>query len=396
MAVSCTRTRALNLFIALNAALPMSACGVIPRDGPTTNAVIEAGRQETPPFAYVKVDDRVVTALADWRPASLHAHFGDYRTPGDQRIGIGDSIQVTVWEAAGGGLFSATVGDSLQTGSHSAVIPPQVVSHDGSITVPYAGRVHVAGKTPPEVEQVIVERLTGKAIEPQALVTLTTNISNTVTVTGEVTAGARIPLSARGDRLLDVIAAAGGIRVPARESFIDLSRNGKTVRVPFQSLLTNPKENIYARPGDVLTVIQDKLTYTTVGATGQNAVVPFEQANLSLEEAVAKSGGILDDRADPEGVFILRYEPAAIARNYQTLSPALAEAGVIPVAYHINMREPSSLFLARRFEIRNKDILFVSNSPVADLRKVLMIVGMVTQPFYSAAYVVATGSRVLR
>jgi polysaccharide export outer membrane protein len=380
----------------LNAALSLSACGVIPRSGPSADAIMEAGRQELPPFALVHIDDRVVSALAEWRIPTLFGHFGDYRPPSDQRIGIGDSIQVTVWEAAAGGLFSAPIADPRQPGSHSAIIPEQVVARDGSITVPYAGRVKVAGKTPPEVEQVIVERLTGKAIEPQALVTLTKNISNTVTVTGEVVNGARVPLSVRGDRLLDVIAAAGGIKAPARESFIDLTRGRKTLRVPFQTLLSDPKENIYARPGDVLTVVQDRLTFTAVGATGQNAVVPFDQTSVSLEEAVAKAGGILDERADPEGVFVLRYEPAALAQNYHTLSPALAEAGVIPVAYHINMREPTSLFLARRFPMRNKDILFVSNSPVTDMRKVLMIVNLVSQPIFSAAYAVATASNVLR
>ena len=186
-----------------------------------------------PPFAYVEIDDRVLSALAAWKPPSLYGEFGDYRAPTEQRIGVGDSIQVTIWEAAAGGLFSAPLADPRQTGSHSAVIPEQVVARDGAITVPYAGRVNVVGRTPPEVERVIVERLQGKAIEPQALVTLSKNISNTVTVTGEVTNGARIPLTARGDRLLDVIAEAGGIRVPARECFIDLSRGGKTVRVPF-------------------------------------------------------------------------------------------------------------------------------------------------------------------
>jgi polysaccharide export outer membrane protein len=319
-----------------------------------------------------------------------------YRAPVDQTIGIGDSVVVTVWEAAAGGLFSTPVADPRQPGSHSAIIPEQVVARDGSITVPYAGRVHVAGKAPPEIERVIVDRLGGKAIEPQALVTLTKNVSNTVTVTGEVTAGARVPLSVRGDRLLDVIAAAGGIQVPARESFIDLSRGGRTVRVPFQALLSDPKENIYARPGDVLTVIQDPQTFTAVGATGRNAVVSFDHVRLTLEEAVAKAGGLLDQSADPEGVFVLRYEPAALAGNYETLSPALKKAGVVPVAYHINMRDPNSLFLERRFAMRNKDIVFVSYSPITDMQKVLTIVNLVTQPVFSAAYAVTTVSNVIK
>ncbi len=393
---TCTLCWALRLLVVSTACLAVSACGVIPRSGPTADAIMDAGRQEAPPFALIPIDDRVVTLLAQWHGPSLHGQFGDYRPAVDQRIGVGDSLVVTVWEAAAGGLFSTPVGDPRQPGSHSAIIPEQVVARDGSITVPYAGRVHVAGQTTPEVERVIVQRLAGKAIEPQALVTLEKNASNTVTVTGEVTAGARIPLGVRGDRLLDIIAAAGGIRVPARESFVDLTRGGRTVRVPFQALLTNPKENIFARPGDVLTVVQDPQTFTAVGATGRNAVVPFDQFRITLEEAVAKAGGLLDSAADPEGVFVLRYEPAAMASNYRNLSPALDKAGVVPVAYHINMREPTALFLQRRFAMRNKDIVFVSYSPITDMQKVLTIVNLVTQPVFSAAYAVTTASTVIK
>lgn len=396
MVRTCTPCRALRLPLVLAALLGAGGCGVIPRSGPSADSIVEAGRQEAPPFALIPIDDRTVTLLAKWHGPTLYGQFGDYRAPVDQSIGIGDSVVVTVWEAAAGGLFSTPVADPRQPGSHSAIIPEQVVARDGSITVPYAGRVHVAGRTPPEVERVIVERLAGKAIEPQALVTLTKNVSNTVTVTGEVTAGARVPLSVRGDRLLDIIAAAGGIRVPARESFIDLTRGGRTVRVPFQALLTDPKENIYARPGDVLTVVQDPQTFTAVGATGRNAVVSFDHVRITLEEAVAKAGGLLDQSADPEGVFVLRYEPAALASNYETLSPALKKAGVVPVAYHINMRDPNSLFLERRFAMRNKDIVFVSYSPITDMQKVLTIVNLVTQPVFSAAYAVTTVSNVIR
>jgi len=396
MVRTCTPRRALHLAGVLTICLAATACGVIPRSGPSADSVIDAGRQEAPPFALIPIDDRVVTLLAQWHGPSLYGQFGDYRPAVDQRIGVGDSIVVTVWEAASGGLFSTPLADPRLPGSHSAIIPEQVVARDGSITVPYAGRIHVAGQTPPQIERVIVERLAGKAIEPQALVTLTRNISSTVTVGGEVVGGARVPLSVRGDRILDVIAVAGGIRVPARESFIDLTRGGRTVRVPFQALLTDPKENIYARPDDVLTIVQDPFTFTAVGATGNNAVVPFGQLRLSLEEAVAKAGGLIDNQADPEGVFVLRYEPAALASNYQNLSPALRKAGVVPVAYHINMREPTSLFLERRFEMRNKDIVFVSYSPITDMQKVLTIVNLVTQPIFSAAYAVTTVSNVVR
>jgi polysaccharide export outer membrane protein len=321
--------------------------------------MVENAAEPVPPFALIEINDPVVDLLAHWPETSLYGRFGDYRGPADQRIGVGDSLQVTIWEAAGGGLFSGPANDVRSPGSHSAHIDEQMVARDGAITVPYAGRIKVTGRTAPEVEHIIVERLTGKAIEPQALVTISKNVSNTVTVTGEVTQGSRVPLSPKGDRLLDVIAAAGGNRAPVHESFIELSRGGQSVRVPMQALLTSPRENIYARPGDVLTVVQDKLTFTAIGATGRNAVISFDEVGITLEEAIAKAGGPLDDRADPEGVFVLRYEPVGLARSYPNISPELLQHNLVPIAYHLNLREPRALLLQRRFAMREKDILFI-------------------------------------
>ncbi len=343
---------------------------------------MDVGTKVDSPYVLVQISDYVIQTLLRFPGPSLFGRFGDYRGPVEQRIGIGDQVQVTVFEAAGGGLFSQTIVGANSPGSHSAVIPAQVVARDGAITVPYAGRVKVAGQTPPEVEKTIVERLTGKAIEPQAIVTLQGNVSNSVTVTGEVVNGGRIPLTARGDRILDVIAtSAGGLRAPVHETFIELTRGGKTVRVPMQALLADPRENIYARPGDTITLIRYPLTFTAVGATGRNAVVPFQAKGITLEEAIGQSSGLIDGIADPEGVFVLRFEPVAVAKSYPGFNPdRVGDAPLIPVVYLINMRNPGSLFLARRFSLHDKDILYVSNSPFSDIQKLFSLIGTLTSP----------------
>jgi polysaccharide export outer membrane protein len=134
--------------------------------------------------------------------------------------------------------------------------------------------------------------LEGKAIQPQAVVTITKNYSNTATVGGEVAAGARVPLNPRGDRILDVIASAGGLRVGAHEAFVRLTRRMHTVSVAYNALLANPAENIYVLPGDVITVVRDPQTFTAFGATGRSEKVAFDTAGMTLEEAIAKAGGL--------------------------------------------------------------------------------------------------------
>jgi polysaccharide export outer membrane protein len=203
-------------------------------------------------------------------------------------------------------------------------------------------------------------------------------------VTGDVTAGARVPLSAGGDRVLDVIASAGGVKAPTHEAFVTLSRAGTTLTVPLQTVITNNKENIYVRPGDVITVVRAPQSFTAVGATGRNAVVGFDAAGLSLEEAMGRAGGVDDNRADPQGVFVLRYESVMLVRTYPGVPPHLLQGNVVPVVYHLNLRSPVALFRARRFAMRDKDILYISNAPVTEVEKVFRVVQSLTSPAVTA------------
>jgi len=383
------------LVLAASAAMiaaSLSGCAYMPGAGPSGDSIVESGtpteRAPNVNYALIEVDDSSLSLLQRRGAPSLRGFFGDYRPPAAQAIGVGDSLTVTVWEAAAGGLFSTPVTDhSAGTGSRSVAIPDQIVGRDGSVTVPYAGRIHVAGRTQQQVEAAIVERLRGKAIEPQALVNLSRNVTNTVTVAGEVANGARVPLTLRGDRIMDVIAAAGGFRSPVHETFVNLTRGGRTARAPIQALLANPAEDIFVRPGDILTVERTPQTFTAVGASGLNAVVPFDARGVSLEEAIGRAGGLLDYRADPAGVFVLRYEPATLLREFPSVSPALLHRSPVPVAYHLNMRDPQSLFLARRFAMRDKDVLYISNSTLTEIAKVFQLVQMISSPAIQGAAV---------
>lgn len=368
--------------------LAQVACSSLPSQGPTADAVVnEQSRTPSDSHAgYIVVDlnQRVNTILAGRGANSFAGHFGDYRPPENRVIGVGDALTVTIWEASSGGLFSSPVVDRASPGSHTAVIPDQVVERDGAISVPYAGRIHVAGMTPPKVEQQIVKALEGKAIEPQAIVTITRNISNTVTVSGEVTAGARVPLTPRGDRLLDVIATAGGVKVPVHDVFITLTRDGRSVTVPMETLLINPRENIYARPGDTLTLVADPQTFTIFGAAGRNALVSFDAKGITVEEAIAKSGGLIDFQSNPEGVFLMRAEPVSLARQLDPTFKIEPGQTIVNVVYRINLRDTNTYFLARNFPVHNKDIIYVASAFTNDLQKFLSLVGSITGPVSTA------------
>jgi polysaccharide export outer membrane protein len=145
------------------------------------------------------------------------------------------------------------------------------------------------------------------------------------------------------------------------------------VRVPLQAILTTPSENIYIRPGDVISVAREPQTFTAAGATGRNAVIPFEALGITLDQAIAQAGGLNDGRADPAGVFVIRHERV---EDYDTLGlqrPSADATTKVPVIYRVNMREPNGFFVARQFPIHNKDILFVSNAPIAEFQKIASV-----------------------
>lgn len=361
----------------------LAGCSLLPAQGPGTSQVMaeaDATQAVSHRFLVAELTPSVLSVMDSLPRPTLLGLFGRREAAPSAVMGIGDVAQVTVWEAASGGLFSSPALNGLSAGSHSASFPEQTVSRDGTITVPYAGELHVAGRTPHQVEAMIVRRLAGKAIEPQAIVSVTRNASNTATVLGEVTNGARVPLSLRGDRVLDVVAAAGGVRAPIHESFVVLSRGAATARVPMQTLVSEPRENVYVHPGDILTVVREPQTFTAFGATGHNALVPFDAVGLSLEEAVAKAGGLLDTAADPRGVFLMRAEPVEVARRLDPAYPIPPGAATVSVVYRADLKDANTYFMARRFPLRNKDVLYVSTSPSTEFFKALQLFGAATSP----------------
>jgi len=359
----------------------LGGCSTLPTAGPTTGQVVDqAVKDDQPRFDIVDVDSNVVATLLAQPTESFRNRFLKYGKPPDPKIGIGDSITVTIWEAAGGGLFGAGITAGVSPGSRSVTIPDQVVARDGAISVPFADRIPVAGKSPLEVQRVIEQRLADKAIEPQALVAITKSISNSATVSGEVVAGARVPLSVNGDRLLDVIALAGGAKAPVYDTFVRLSREGVTATIPMEKLVSEPAENIYAWPGDVLTLVSVPQTFAVFGATGTNIQVAFGAQEITLAQALAKAGGLQDLRADPAGVFLFRFEPPAVVGALKAPPLAIGPGGTSPVVYRLDLSDANSYFFAQRFPVEDKDIIYVANARLNELQKFFTLLNTITGP----------------
>lgn len=382
--------------IVFGSGLFLAGCA-LPASGPSAKAfTAQAEEPVSSSIAIVEVSPQTLLSQRARPSMSLSARFGAANQTEGLRLARGDVVTLSLWEAPPGTLFSTSIitGQSISNTS-TITIPPQSVEADGSIGVPFAGRIQVAGDTPAAVEAKISAALQKKAVQPQALVSVVRSSVNAVTVTGEVAGGSRVPLTSGGERVLDAIAAAGGLRAPVHESVVELTRGTATARVRFQRLLGTPTENLYLEPGDTVAVVREPETFSVLGATGRNDELTFEATKMSMAQALAKAGGLQDVRADATGVFLFRVEPIAVARKLLPPDSPFLEPGVkfVPVVYRFNLADPQVMFASSRFWMQPRDVLYVANATGAELQKFLvMIQGIVGPVLNGAAVAVAARS----
>src|SRR6516165_853602 len=376
-------------FVAISAALLLAGCEtyLIPAPGPDA-AVVKSGYSwNGPAYGLVKLTPDVVNILEEYGPRSLSATFGDRRPPPEISFGIGDVVAVSVFEAAAGGLFIPSEA-GVRPGNFVS-LPNQPIDTKGYISVPYAGLVPAAGKTPVEVEQEIVDRIKNRAIEPQVVVSLVTQNTSLITVVGEVNNSSafnpsgRVAAQPAGERLLDVITRAGGMRDQGQDTWVVLDRRGRRASVPFGSLIYEPGNNIWAWPGDTIFLYKEPQTFLAFGATGVQGQFPFTAGNvpnqasggssssawrMTLAEAVASAGGLLDLQADPGSVFLYRREPRALAEKLG-VDCSKMDGPTVPIIYTVSFVDPAGYFLASRVQMHNKDIIFAANAQSVGIEK---------------------------
>ena len=374
------RVRQLVAFAAVvGGAILTTGCGdtlLFPAAGPNALVVRYGDTWHGPPYGLVPLTANIVSILDEYGPRSLTATFGDHRPPPEIRFGIGDVVSVTIFEAAAGGLFIPTEA-GVRPGNF-VTLPNQPVDTKGYISVPYAGLVPTAGKTPAEVQQEIVKRIRNRAIEPQVVVALVTQNTSLITVVGEVntafTPSGRIPAQPAGEHLLDVITRAGGIRDFGQDLWLTLERNGRRATVPFGSLVYEPGNNIWAWPGDTIFLYKEPQTYLAFGATGLQGQFQFSAGpqssafRMTLAESVAAAGGLLDLQADPGSVFLYRREPRDLAEKLG-VDCSKFDGPTVPVVYSVSFADPAGYFLATRVQMHNKDVIFVANAQAVEITK---------------------------
>lgn len=359
----------------------VSGCASLPRSGPSVDEILGevTSAETTAPIALV---DLTLPVLQSLRTSAMTDGLATSAALRGTVLAPGDRVTVTLFEATGGGILS---GGQNSDGGAMRSLPPQTLDAQGRIRVPYAGLVSIGGLDPVMAAERIERALTGQIIEPQAIVTVGDSPSGAVTVVGDaVQGGGRIPFAGAGDRILDVIAAAGGFSRPLHDTLIRLTRQGRIYALRADEMMDRPDQNVAVRPGDVVTVQYEPKSFVILGAVGKVAQVPFDQSRLKLVEALGRGAGLLDERANPEGVFLIRqgYDPAVL----QLPGTTLPIDGQTPVAtiYRLNLTRPSGFLVAQQFDVADGDVIFIANAEITPFEKVLRLVGLTLAPVNSA------------
>ena len=176
----------------------LPACGLFPGTGPTSDAVngyATAGIRSTAslPYALVDISSDTIGFLSQPNLITFAGTFPDKRAKPTQLVGVGDILNISIFEAAPGGLFTPGTSAGARPGNF-VDLPPQAVDQKGSVYVPYAGEVPAAARTIPEIQEAVVARLRNRAIEPQVVISFNQQHASVVSVLGDVNAPGVLPL----------------------------------------------------------------------------------------------------------------------------------------------------------------------------------------------------------
>ena len=364
--------------------------GSLSSAGPSKEKITSLSNSEVSGLASsIRVIDVTKSVAKQVKASQRRALFSDSWGQTESQglvVGAGDVLEVSVWEAPPASLFGTSVADPRGGVSNARLttLPEQMVNSAGTINVPFAGSISAAGHLQQDIEADITQRLKGKANQPQVLVRVTRNATSNVTVVGEVAQSLRMPLTAKGERLLDALAASGGVRQPVGKMSLQITRGNSLQVLPLQLIIQDPRQNIVLQAGDVVTALHQPLSLIVLGATGKNEELNFETQGITLAQALARAGGLQDGRSDAQGVFIFRFEePLALGIKTESVAQSTPEEK-IPVVYRVDLKDPATFFVAQDFPIRNKDVMYVSNASAAELQKFLNIIGSVVGPIVGA------------
>ena len=303
-----------------------------------------------------------ITAQVARPPQELLLQDSDYQ----YRIGIGDVLQITVWDHPELTIPAGSQRSSQDSGN--------VVNENGDIYYPYIGYVQVAGKITQNIREEVAERLSAYLESPQVDVSVAAFRSQRIYVSGAVGAPGVYPLTNVPTRLVDAISQAGGLEQNGDWRHVVLTRKGNNYLLSLKDVFEkgNKYHNVLLQAGDVINVpLGNDRKVFVLGEVASSQTLPMGRNGLTLAEAIANVGGLNERQSDATGVFVIRRAEGASADSDHLID-----------LYQLNLKDATALVLADSFVLNNRDMVYVTSAPLARWNSVVSLLVPSLSPLF--------------
>ena len=348
-------------------ALALAGC-TLPRGAAMQSEILAGAQKENRNIQVVSVTRSNLPTLAGWpRPAQDSLSFsgwpsGGVRSHASSTIASGDVLAVTIWDNEENSLLATAAQKSVQLAEVS-------VGNDGSVFLPYVGKITVRGQTPDQARERLQEGVEAVLPTAQVQVTVKQGRLNTVDLVGGVGQAGSYPIPDRNFSVLSLISQGGGVNPSLENPIVKLVRGGRSYGISVSRLFAQPSLDVSLVGGDKVIVEDDTRYFLALGAAGKQSTMPFSQDEISALDAVTMVGGLSPSRANPKGVLILR-EYAGKQVRLDGRGPDRTR-----VVFTVDLTTADGLFSARNFQIAHGDLVLVTESPVTSTHTVVGLIG---------------------
>ena len=330
----------------------LSGCNSLSGSGPYMGDIRASAENNSLPYSLIVLGPE---SLSPFTTAGRDSHKARYPVtkPSLQDLNLlpGDQIRIVIADSSiEGSLFAP-----MSTGG--SIFDNVRLDSVGRISLPYIGIVDASGLTPFKLESELRRRAAKFASDPQARVELTSEFSRSVLVAGAVKSPGRLSVLNKSLTLLDAISLAGGPNIEPHLVTVIVRTGSRTQRINYQDVLSG--DNFVLEPNAEVILERARKRFVAMGAVASPGLHDLPSSDSSLLEALGAVGGLNERAADPRGVFIFR------AATSDDKDQPRAQV------FQLDMRNPASIFIAKKFIILPEDAIYVTNAAVYEWQKII-------------------------
>jgi polysaccharide export outer membrane protein len=311
----------------------------------TTREFLRDGSAENSRYRLIPITGKEIAMEGAAATAStIPQELRDFQ-PEPYRIGVGDSLYITVWDHP---ELTSPAGSQQQASANG-----RLVRADGTLFYPYAGLVSAAGMTIEQLRSALSSKLTKYVEKPQVDVSVISYGVQRITVRGAFTKTDPQPITVSPVTLAQAIGAATINTDQADLSNLTLTRDGHEYHLDLDALSHTPRglDDVWLKAGDqIFLPYNDRKEAYVLGEVVHPLAIPFKTSSLTLAQVIGRAGGLSQTTSKGRAVYVIRGVPD------MEKEPA--------TIYQLNAQSPAAFALAAEFAVRPGDVVFVGAADV--------------------------------